>query len=134
VPLCDTNFVIDVGMITLNQYILLDPILLFFLSGSVMGMVKVRSLQKQSFSFTWWAWLVFTGAMLAGSVSVKFVGVFVVVLCGFYTVAELWEILGDMSNSVVSFLISIEVCTIMYAQDSSRAARRTTVFLNPSFL
>lgn len=30
----------DIGLLTLNQYILLDPILLFFIMGSVMGMMK----------------------------------------------------------------------------------------------
>ena len=34
-------YLTDVGLITLNQYILLDPILLFFVMGSVLGMVKV---------------------------------------------------------------------------------------------
>lgn len=89
-------------MVTLNQYILLDPILLFFMSGSVMGMVKIESQRNNSFSFKWWGWLTFTGIMLAGAVSVKFVGLFVVLLVGLFTIAELWEILGDMSQPVVS--------------------------------
>ena len=33
----------DVGILTLTRYILLDPILLFFVMGSVMGMVKFHS-------------------------------------------------------------------------------------------
>ena len=39
--------------------------------------------------------------MLVGSVSVKFVGVFVVFLVGFRAIADLWEILGDLSRPVV---------------------------------
>ncbi|KAL0269518.1 UNVERIFIED_CONTAM: hypothetical protein PYX00_007222 [Menopon gallinae] len=87
-------------MITLNQYILLDPILLFFVSGSAMGMVKIRNSRNESFSSKWWFWLVFTGTMLAGAISVKFVGLFVVLLVGLYTIMELWEILGDLSLPV----------------------------------
>lgn len=89
-------------MITLNQYILLDPILLFFVSGSAMGMVKIKNSRSESFSLKWWFWLVFTGTMLAGAISVKFVGLFVVFLVGLYTIVELWEILGDLSLPVVS--------------------------------
>lgn len=37
----------DVGLITLNQYILLDPILLFFVMGSVLGMVKVAGNSRE---------------------------------------------------------------------------------------
>lgn len=39
--------------------------------------------------------------MLVGSVAVKFVGVFVVFLVGFRAIADLWEILGDLSRPVV---------------------------------
>lgn len=51
---------------------------------------------------SWWFWLSATGAMLAGSVAVKFVGIFVVVLVGFRAIADLWDILGDLSRPVVS--------------------------------
>lgn len=96
--------ILDVGMITLNQYILLDPILLFFVSGSVMGMVKVKANQHNSFTSQWWLWLIFTGVMLAGAISVKFVGLFAIILVGLYTIVELWEILGDLSEPVVSHI------------------------------
>lgn len=93
----------DVGLITLNQYILLDPILLFFMSASVWGMVKVRkcTLAHQSFAANWWFWLFFTGSMLAGTISVKFVGLFVVLLAGLYTVDDLWTELGDLAKPVL---------------------------------
>lgn len=42
--------------------------------------------------------------MLAGSVSVKFVGVFVVFMVGFRAIADLWDILGDLSRPVVRIL------------------------------
>lgn len=94
----------DVGLITLNQYILLDPILLFFMTASVWGMVKVRKSTNlnQSFTVNWWFWLLFTGTMLAGTISVKFVGLFVVLLAGLYTVDDLWTELGDLAKPVLS--------------------------------
>jgi dolichyl-phosphate-mannose-protein mannosyltransferase len=92
----------DVGILTLTQYILLDPILLCFIMGSVLGAVKVSSTRLAEFSTPWWLWLGFTGTMLACCISVKFVGLFVVLLVGLMTIADLWNILGDMSRPVVS--------------------------------
>lgn len=91
----------DVGMLTLTQYILLDPILLFFVMGTILGMAKFNSCQDLPFSFSWWFWLTFTGVMLTCSVSVKFVGLFVVLLVGIYTVKDLWTVLGDLSHPIM---------------------------------
>lgn len=91
---------LDHGMLTLNRYILLDPPLLFFISASVYTTVKFHNQRHRAFSFPWWFWLSATGAMLVGSVAVKFVGVFVVFLVGFRAIADLWEILGDLSRPV----------------------------------
>ncbi|XP_049959896.1 protein O-mannosyl-transferase 2 isoform X1 [Schistocerca serialis cubense] len=91
----------DVGILTLTQYILLDPILLHFVMGSVLGMVKFHSYRDRPFTLRWWLWLMFTGSMLACAISVKFVGLFVVILVGLHTTAELWEVLGDLSKPVV---------------------------------
>jgi dolichyl-phosphate-mannose-protein mannosyltransferase len=70
--------------------------------GSVLGAVKVSSPRLAEFSTPWWLWLGFTGTMLACCISVKFVGLFVVLLVGLMTIADLWNILGDMSRPVVS--------------------------------
>ncbi|XP_063706046.1 protein O-mannosyl-transferase 2 [Culicoides brevitarsis] len=93
----------DVGMLTLNQYILLDPLLLFFMTASTLGMVKVTKHTENGNSFTvkWWLWLVFTGTMLASTISVKFVGLFVVLLVGLHTINDLWNVLSDLSLPVM---------------------------------
>lgn len=90
-------------MITLNQYILLDPPLLFFMTASVMGMVKVSKFTENSLSFSrrWWLWLMFTGTMIACTTSVKFVGLFVVLLVGLQTICDLWNVLGDLSKPIL---------------------------------
>ncbi|BES91409.1 dolichyl-phosphate-mannose-protein mannosyltransferase activity [Nesidiocoris tenuis] len=87
----------DVGVLTLTQYILLDPILLFFIMMSTYGIVKFNGC-TEDFSKVWWFWLTFTGSMLACAISVKFVGLFVVLLCGMFTVWKLWQLLGDHSK------------------------------------
>ncbi|KAK7073628.1 Protein O-mannosyl-transferase 2, partial [Halocaridina rubra] len=44
--LASSLILFDIGLLTLNQYILLDPILLFFIMGSVVGMVKFHAQKK----------------------------------------------------------------------------------------
>ncbi|KAK9704260.1 MIR domain [Popillia japonica] len=88
----------DVGLLTLTQYILLDPLLLCFMMASILGGVKVSSKRIEHFSIMWWMWLMFTGTMLACCISVKFVGLFAVLLVGIMTISDLWEVLGDLTK------------------------------------
>lgn len=60
--------VADVGFVTLSQYILLDPILLFFVVGAFVGSCKISALHHRSFSAYWWFWLTWTGVFLASAV------------------------------------------------------------------
>lgn len=92
------------GLLTLNQYILLDPILLCFMMCATWGMARIGSLHDEPFTGKWWGWLAFTGIFLACTISVKFVGLFVVLLVGLNTAFELWRELGDLTKSIVSFL------------------------------
>ena len=85
-------------MLTLNQYILLDPILLFFISGATYAMSKFRNLGDQEFTFKWYFWLSLMGAFIGCAFSVKFVGLFVILLIGINTIAQLWDIMGDLSK------------------------------------
>uniref|UniRef100_A0A663DPQ3 Protein O-mannosyl-transferase 2 n=1 Tax=Aquila chrysaetos chrysaetos TaxID=223781 RepID=A0A663DPQ3_AQUCH len=94
--------IFDTGCITLSQYILLDPILMFFLMGAVLSMVKSNSCADRPFSASWWFWLSLTGVNLAGATGVKFVGLFVVLLVGLNTIYDLWDLLGNLSLSLVS--------------------------------
>merc|ERR1712106_1072044 len=108
--------VFDIGVITLNRYILLDPILLFFISGSVFATAEFRSCVSQPFSRSWWTWLVVSGCMLSGAISVKFVGLFVVLYVGIFTISQLWDILGDVSKPFLDTLkhfLARAVCLIL---------------------
>lgn len=44
----------DTGFTVINRYILLDPIMIFFISVSFYTMVRFRKLANQSFSRAWW--------------------------------------------------------------------------------
>lgn len=103
-------------MITLNRYILLDPPLLFFISGSTYALFKFRTFKEEPFSRRWWTWLVINGAMLAGAISVKFVGLFVILLVGFNTIEQLWEIMGDLTQPMtvtIKHFVARAMCLIV---------------------
>ncbi|XP_030337404.1 protein O-mannosyl-transferase 2 isoform X1 [Strigops habroptila] len=108
--------IFDTGCITLSQYILLDPILMFFLMGAVLSMVKCNSCADRPFSASWWFWMSLTGVNLAGAMGVKFVGLFVVLLVGLNTMYDLWDLLGNLSLSLVMFgkhLLARVLCLIL---------------------
>uniref|UniRef100_A0A3Q4G6N9 Protein O-mannosyl-transferase 2 n=1 Tax=Neolamprologus brichardi TaxID=32507 RepID=A0A3Q4G6N9_NEOBR len=94
-----TLLIFDTGCITISQYILLDPILMFFIMAAVLSMVKFNRQRYRSFTASWWFWLVLTGINLAGALGVKFVGLFVIILVGLNTIWDLWRLLGDMNLS-----------------------------------
>ncbi|XP_019407612.1 PREDICTED: protein O-mannosyl-transferase 2 [Crocodylus porosus] len=108
--------IFDTGCITLSQYILLDPILMFFIMAAVLSMVKYNSCADRPFSLPWWFWLSLTGVNLAGAMGVKFVGLFVVILVGLNTISDLWDLLGDLSLSLIMFgkhLLARVLCLIL---------------------
>ncbi|KAA8582270.1 hypothetical protein FQN60_009010 [Etheostoma spectabile] len=93
--------IFDTGFITISQYILLDPILMFFIMAAVLSMVKFSQQRCSPFAAHWWLWLVLTGVSLAGALGVKFVGLFIILLVGLNTVWDLWRLLGDLSLTLV---------------------------------
>ncbi|XP_021508838.1 protein O-mannosyl-transferase 2 [Meriones unguiculatus] len=92
----------DTGCLTLSQYILLDPILMFFIMAAMLCMVKYNSCADRPFSAPWWFWLSLTGISLAGALGVKFVGLFIIVQVGLNTISDLWHLFGDLSLSLVT--------------------------------
>ncbi|KAF7990795.1 hypothetical protein HCN44_000600 [Aphidius gifuensis] len=106
----------DSGMLTLNRYILLDPILLCFMMCSTWGMTRIGNYKDKEFTPIWWFWMIFTGISLSCVMAVKFVGLFVVILVGFYTIYELWRELGDLTKpfiNVVKQLFARALCLII---------------------
>ncbi|XP_013407904.1 protein O-mannosyl-transferase 2 [Lingula anatina] len=106
----------DTGTLILSRYILLDPIMMFFILASTYCYVKFYSYNASSFSPQWWLWLTLTGTSLACAISVKFVGLFVILLVGFSTIKELWDLLGNKENSIVLLVkhfLARAVCLII---------------------
>ncbi|XP_025105908.1 protein O-mannosyl-transferase 2-like isoform X2 [Pomacea canaliculata] len=100
----------DVGTNTLSRYILLDPILMFFILAATYCKLRVLNLRK-----CWWFWLTATGVSLAGAMGVKFVGLFVVLLVGVLTARDLNMLLSDLTlamNHLIKHLIARIICLI----------------------
>ena len=76
----------------------------FFITASFYCMVKFRNLHNQSFSKTWWLWLHILGISLGLTISVKFVGLFIILYVGCFTIFDLWNILGDVSRDFIYFI------------------------------
>ncbi|XP_077477713.1 protein O-mannosyl-transferase 2 [Stigmatopora argus] len=91
----------DTGCITISQYILLDPILLFFIMAATLSMVKFNGEKDRPYSSSWWFWMLLTGVSLAGALGVKFVGIFIIILVGLNTISDLWRLLGNLDLSVM---------------------------------
>ncbi|XP_078479374.1 LOW QUALITY PROTEIN: protein O-mannosyl-transferase 2-like [Lampetra planeri] len=112
-----TLLIFDTGCITISQYILLDPILMFFIMAAVLGMVKFNQQRSRPFTAPWWLWMTLTGVNLAGALGVKFVGLFVILLVGLNTISDLWSLLGDLSLSLVDvakhFLARVAVLILL---------------------
>ncbi|KAK6181341.1 hypothetical protein SNE40_009214 [Patella caerulea] len=89
----------ETGTLTLSRHILLDPIMMFFIMAATYCMLQFLSYKNRPFTVPWWFWMCATGFFLACSIGVKFVGLFVILLCGITTIIDLWNILGDMSLS-----------------------------------
>uniref|UniRef100_G3VYB7 Dolichyl-phosphate-mannose--protein mannosyltransferase n=1 Tax=Sarcophilus harrisii TaxID=9305 RepID=G3VYB7_SARHA len=110
-------FTFDTGCLTLSQYILLDPILMFFIMAAMLSMVKYNSCADRPFSVSWWFWLSLTGISLAGALGVKFVGLFIVLHVGLNTVSDLWQLLGDLNLTMVTLgkhLAARILCLIVF--------------------
>ena len=99
--------IFDTGTLTLSRHILLDPILMFFILLSVYTCLKFLSFRSQAFSAVWWLWMCACGVSLAGALGVKFVGLFIILLVGYTTAVDLWNLLADLSVSI--FLLFIHV-------------------------
>jgi dolichyl-phosphate-mannose-protein mannosyltransferase len=82
----------DNALVIQSRFILLDSILMFFISAAVFTWVKFRQQRSKPFKLEWWIWLVASGFSIGSATSVKMVGLFTVGLLGVATIIDLWEL------------------------------------------
>lgn len=108
--------IFDNASITQCRFILIDSILIFFIVLSVLCYVVFTN-DRDHFSASWTRKLAFTGVFLGCALSVKFVGVFVVLLIGLHTLRDLWVLLGQKklsdNSDIVHHLIARAIWLIL---------------------
>ncbi|AMD18693.1 HBL209Cp [Eremothecium sinecaudum] len=95
--LCENSYA------TLGRFILLDSMLLLFTVSSFYAFIRFHNERSRPFQRKWWKWLLMTGISLGCTISVKMVGLFIITLVGLYTIADLWQKLGDKNISGKKF-------------------------------
>ncbi|OZJ02805.1 hypothetical protein BZG36_04273 [Bifiguratus adelaidae] len=94
---------LDLALLTISRFILLDSMLLFFTCISLYCMLRFNNLKTKPFSMEWKAWLLLTGVSLGCVLSVKWVGLFAVALVGLQTIEDLWVMFGDLSIPKITY-------------------------------
>ncbi|EMR08070.1 hypothetical protein PNEG_03510 [Pneumocystis murina B123] len=85
----------DNSLATISRFILLDSILLFLSLTTIYSLSKFHSYRYRPFSYRWYKWLFLTGISIGCVCSVKWLGILVALLCGIYTIDDLWVKFGD---------------------------------------
>nr|XP_027236395.1 protein O-mannosyl-transferase 2-like [Penaeus vannamei] len=73
-----------------------------FILASFHGFTFMHEADDRSFSKQWWFAYLYTGAMLGCVMSVKFVGLFIVLVVGLYVALDLWQKLGELDRPLLS--------------------------------
>ncbi|SCU79133.1 LAFA_0B00958g1_1 [Lachancea sp. 'fantastica'] len=81
---------LELSYIALSKFILLDSILLFFTATTFYCITKVHTLRKQQLSKKWSCWMLLLGISIGCVCSVKWVGLFITLVAGIYTIADLF--------------------------------------------
>ncbi|KAI9224935.1 Dolichyl-phosphate-mannose-protein mannosyltransferase-domain-containing protein [Blastocladiella britannica] len=87
--------VFDNSLIAQSRLILLDSMLMLFITLSLYTWVKFSKTRKQPFSAAWWGWLTATGVSLGLVMGIKMVGLFTVATIGVGVLVELWYLLDE---------------------------------------
>ncbi|KAF9785180.1 glycosyltransferase family 39 protein [Thelephora terrestris] len=83
----------DNAHVTQSRLILLDAILIFFMSLTIYSYIKFRKYRYHEFTFDWWAWMLATGFFMACTWSSKVNGILTVVAIGIAVMVDLWDLL-----------------------------------------
>ena len=83
------------SFVTQFRLILLDSMLLFFTSLTLMYWSSFNMYSNMPFTYKWWTELVKVGICLGLTVSVKWVGLFLIALIGLLTLNQLWNLVTN---------------------------------------
>ncbi|SCV99628.1 LAFE_0A07382g1_1 [Lachancea fermentati] len=82
---------LELTYVTLSKFILLDSMLLFFTAVTFYCVTKLHTLRTQQFTREWSLWMLLSGLSVGCVCSVKWVGLFITLVMGIYTIADLFS-------------------------------------------
>nr|XP_054770201.1 protein O-mannosyl-transferase 1-like [Lytechinus pictus] len=91
--------VCDNSLLTQSRFILLDTMLLCFIMVALLALIRFNQLQDKPFSIQWWAWLTCIGVCISCSISVKYSGLFTMLVILGFIAADYWSIVGNRNVS-----------------------------------
>ncbi|KAI9022268.1 glycosyltransferase family 39 protein [Phycomyces nitens] len=86
-------YTLDNSLVAQHRLILLDSMLIFYMLGTVYAYIRFHKQRHWEFSVKWWSWLILSGVMMAMTLSVKMVGLFIVATVGVSVLVDLWRLL-----------------------------------------
>ncbi|BFZ19967.1 hypothetical protein BsWGS_23006 [Bradybaena similaris] len=90
--------VFDNALLVQSRFMLMEAMLVCFSTLSVLAYLKFRNCSRE-FSLMWWFWLVLCGLAATCTLSIKYVGVFTMLLVLIRIVRDYWSMLDDNSKS-----------------------------------
>lgn len=84
--------VFDNSLTIISRIFILESQLICYMVFTCFCWVRFRSYNSQPFSALWWQWLALTGFGIGLSIGVKFVGLFLMLAIGIFTVYDLWDV------------------------------------------
>ncbi|KAL0087197.1 glycosyltransferase family 39 protein [Phycomyces blakesleeanus] len=86
-------YILDNSLVAQHRLILLDSMLIFYMLGTIYAYIRFHKQRHRAFSMGWWSWLILSGVMMAMTLSVKMVGLFIVATVGVSVLVDLWGLL-----------------------------------------
>ncbi|PFH50266.1 glycosyltransferase family 39 protein [Amanita thiersii Skay4041] len=83
----------DNAHVAQSRLILLDAMLIFFMSLTIYSYIRFRKLRYRNFTIEWWTWLIATGTFMACTWASKVNGILTVFTIGIAVLIDLWDIL-----------------------------------------
>ncbi|CCM01812.1 uncharacterized protein FIBRA_03880 [Fibroporia radiculosa] len=93
----------DNAHVAQGRLILLDAILIFFMSLTLYSYIRFRKLRYVEYSPEWWGWLLATGTFMACTWASKVNGILTVVAIGIPVLVDLWDILDHKKGHSMEY-------------------------------
>ncbi|CAH1786387.1 unnamed protein product [Owenia fusiformis] len=89
--------IFDNAMLTQSRFVLMEGILVFFISISILCLLKFRKQNQRELRISSMTWLALLGISIAATMSVKYIGVFTGLLALGVVLRDNWSLVSDKS-------------------------------------